>query len=241
MAIAFAGLNTTSSSVNGTSYATGATYTPTANALVLALVMATDTVAAAPTFTGNGGTWVLVNQQTWGATPVHNLYIFRTMIASPTTTTGTFDCSSDASTGTDIRVVEFTGVDTSGTNGSGAIVQSVPNSGVGVNNPSVTLAALDASGNNAVSAVFGNNSNAFGGTAEASWVEDLDAGHGTPTAGIYHTYRLATTDNTVVVTKSGNPNWGGVAVEIKNAGAAPTIDSYPHLGGGYYPGPGDQG
>lgn len=237
MAIAFAGLNTTTSTANATSYATGATYTPTANALVLALVVASDTNTNPGTFTGNGGTWVLVNANPYSG--AHMVYIYRTMIASPTTTVGTFDCTGNAATGAGIRVVEFTGVDTSGTNGSGAIVQSAVKTD-NTANPDVTLAALDASGNNAVSAVFGNGINPFAAGAEASWVEDLDTGYATPAIGMYHTYRLGTTDNTVVVTR-GAAAFSGVAVEIKAAAGAPTIDSFPHIGGGYFPGPGDQG
>jgi hypothetical protein len=75
--------------------------------------------------------------------------------------------------------------------------------------PSITLPSK---GNSHVIAYFFNNTNPVGGTAEAGWTEDFDAGNAIPNghAG-YH--RNSTSDNTVQVTAASS-TWGGIAVQF---------------------------
>lgn len=219
MAIGYATLGSGVSSSNVSSYQTSAAYQPTSNALVLALVVHSDAASEAtvPTFSGNGLTWVQVGTSmpfNTVATNLNRVTLFRAMGSSPTSTTGTASFG-DNCTGCAIFVCEFTGVDTSGTNGSGAIVQSVSDNG-NAELPVITLAAIGGSGEHAVYGGFGNDVVATDLVVETNWVEDFDAAYSIPATGIYVTHRLATTDNTVGWTDPAL-DWGGIAVEIKVA------------------------
>lgn len=201
------------STSNVSSYASNS-YTPTSNALLLCGVANSrgSATAATPTLTGNGLTWVQVNTVTCDS-GLKRLTIFRALGASPTTGAVTADFAGDNQTGCHIVVVQFTGVDTSGTNGSGAVVQSNTGSGAGTS-VSVTLSALTGSSNAVWMIGCNRGATGFQGTPEASWTENTDATGGSPNFGFSDIYRLATTDNTPSTTITSD-NWGAVAVEIK--------------------------
>jgi len=80
--------------------------------------------------------------------------------------------------------------------------------------PSLTLGPLLGNGESAVVAFFTNGRNIFDGTVEAGWTQDYDNGYFSPETGNFICSRLATTDNTVVVT-SPSADWAGVAFEIR--------------------------
>ncbi len=214
----FSALGSSGNTSGANSYATTATYTPTANALLLAVVVNSKASAPdTPTFSGNGLTWAQVATATYNTvgTPIARITVFRALGASPTTTAGTADFAGVSQTGCHIYVCQLVGANTTGTSGSGAIVQSPSNPVDTTANPSITMSALDASGNNAVVAFVGTsvNSSTYG-AAEAGWSEDLDQGYNTPPTGCYVVHRLATVDNTVVVT-GASANWCVIAVEVQ--------------------------
>jgi hypothetical protein len=214
--IGFSQLLTNTSSANATEYTT-TSFTTTANALVLAYVVTSDTVLPdAHALTSLHGTWVEIARTNFNTTgtPLNRVSLWRTMSGSGGSSTLT-NKFAGAATGCAFNVVQFTGVDTSGSQGSGAIAQVVMGAADATANPAITLAALTGSAN-AVFAGFSSDVNPFAGTAEASWTEQFDSGYNTPATSIYGVYRLATTDNTVVVT-AGSADWGGIACEIKIA------------------------
>jgi hypothetical protein len=213
---------------NATSYATSAAYQPTANALILAFVIITDTASIADPalngttngFTGNGKTnWASIANVTYNtlAAPIARLYVFRYMSASPTSTTGQFFWSAGG-TGAIIRVVEFVNVDTTGSEGSGAVVQVVTNRQDTTADPSVNLAALNSSGNNAVIACIADSVNSTTDNApETDWLEfgtNPELAFNTPATGGQWVYRIGTTDNSVTTTATSR-NWAIAAIEIK--------------------------
>jgi hypothetical protein len=113
---------TTGSDTTNTATYTTASITPTAGRLVLVAVLATVGSGTAPaiTISGCGLNWVEVDQTNAGSRIVH---LFRAMGApsdGPLTIT-----AASALTSALWQVTEFNGVDTSGADGSGAIVQSV--------------------------------------------------------------------------------------------------------------------
>lgn len=167
MAIALASLVNYNSQTNAASYTTG-TYTPTANALVIAVVASRDftTLAAPSSVSGNGLTWVEV-QSDVGHNPNNQGIVYRAMGASPTTEgfTANFDGNQEECT---IIVCEATGVDTSGTNGSGAVVQSVKATALTTNPVTATLAAFADAVNNVALGVFLPGSGSTW-TADATW------------------------------------------------------------------------
>lgn len=157
-------------------YAT-ASISPSANALVLAVFSyernSTDIATIDPfSASGNGLTYVQVARQNYSAAGAPNgaLVLFRAMGASPSAgaVTFTWEAGFNSNNGAWI-IAECTGVDTSGTNGSGAVVQSDANlqePGTGL---TLSLAAFG-SASNATFATFAIQ-NAAAITNEGGWTE----------------------------------------------------------------------
>lgn len=133
--------------------------TPTANALVLASVWHSHATTAGntPTATGNGLTWVSVGTFTFLTT--ERFTLFRAMGASPTNTAITFDFAAQNQTQAGWLVSQCTGVDTTGTNGSGAVTHWANNTGTSAT-PSVTLAAFTSVNDGTYGALIINTNNA---------------------------------------------------------------------------------
>src|SRR5687767_13823040 len=122
MAVTATALTGAMNNVDQSSYAT-ASITPTANRLILCFVQSRASSAAVPTLTGCGLTWVQVSTGA-NSTTALRLTLFRAMGAAPSTGALTIDFGGQVQANCSWSVVEFDGVDTSGTNGSGAIVQA---------------------------------------------------------------------------------------------------------------------
>lgn len=217
MAITSALLTSGESAADATSYQT-ASITPSANKLILLAVTSREAgsdPADTPTISGNGLTWVQVagRDNTSDVNNALRTTVFRAMGAAPSAgvVTITFVATQRNCVWS---VVEFGGVDTSGTNGSGAIVQSANN---GANNAAsllVTLAAFSGLGN----ATFG----AFGTIADAT---SLAVGTGftqlhqeRATGEVTRMLTEWRSDNDTSVDASisaGTTDWAAVAVEIK--------------------------
>lgn len=137
---------------------------------------------------------------------------FRHLATSTTTIFPTVTYSGTQDGGT-LFIYRVDGVVITGTNGSDAIIQTVGNSANGAD-PSITMAALTSG--SAVITSFINETNPFGGTAEAGWFEEYDGGYTVPDTGGYSMHRVGSSDNTPTVTAASS-NWGGLAVEFKAA------------------------
>jgi hypothetical protein len=148
-------LTGTYNGTDATSYTT-ASVTPTAARLQLLTVMSAVSTGTPniPTVTGCGLTWVRIGGFNFSAT--HRITVFRALGLTPTAGTLTIDFASGGVSQTQTYgawgLTEFANVDQSGTNGSGAIVQTVSaNSGAVVTTLTVTLAAFS----NVNNATFG--------------------------------------------------------------------------------------
>lgn len=122
-------------------YITGS-ISPAANTLVTVAVLTHQSSAAAPSPSLSGGgmtSWELVATVAYdGATPLDRLTIYRAM--SPAPGSGPITISSNATVSNCQWIVsQWSGVDVSGTNGSGAIVQAASASGTGVTSLIVAL------------------------------------------------------------------------------------------------------
>lgn len=190
-----------------TTYTT-ASISPTTGRLVLLWVYTRNPSSVPTTVTGAGLTWVLVTNGSTGTQDT--LSCFRAMgTASAGALTITFPGSIN---GACWSIVEYSGTDTSGTNGSGAIVQSVyaNNAGAGAG-VTVTLAA------------FSDVNNATAGGFSAQGAYTLTAGSGftisgqttvlTPNQTIASEFK-ATNDTTVDISGTSDA-YNGIAVEIK--------------------------
>ncbi|HMA43087.1 MAG TPA: hypothetical protein VKO86_03675, partial [Gemmatimonadales bacterium] len=131
-----------------TSTYTTAAIAPAANALVTVAVLTHQSSAAAPspTLTGGGmAGWTVVASVAYnGATPLDRLTIYRAMSSSPGSGPITITSSVTVSNCQWI-VSQWSGVDQSGTNGSGAIVQTASATGSAVTSLTAALAAFASS------------------------------------------------------------------------------------------------
>jgi hypothetical protein len=190
-----------------------ASISPSANKLILLAVISTNFFQVdGAVASGNGLTWIQLANFDFDSTNSHTqLTLFRAMGASPSSgsVTITFDANKDAVAWS---IVEFGGVNTSGTNGSGAIVQLVSHLGNDTA-PNQTLSAFG-SVNNATYAAIGTRHSTSTIAPDSGFTELHDV---TDTNGHVHAesqWKNAN-DTTVGGTLSAASPWGIVGVEIK--------------------------
>lgn len=194
-----------------------ANISPAANSLILLEVHSKDDGAAVtPTVTGCSMTWTQVATVSFNGGS-SSVTLFRSLNASPGSACAlTIDFSGSTQQEISWIIHQWDGVDTSGTNGSGAIVQSATNSSEGATTLSVTLAAFGDATNNAAAGFFGRNSAAV--TTVGGGFTIL--GDFLPSA------RRASAEYKIGEDTGVDMSWGtsnavgGVAVEIKAASGA---------------------
>lgn len=226
--MAVAGLNIlVNQNTAGASSYTTASFTPSVNTLYLATVVTRTGITAdpnQPTCTGAGLTWVVVSSIVFDTTSSsrRRITVFRALgIGSIGALT--FDYATQAQTINVWSIDAFTGINTSGTNGSGAIVQAVPAKDETLTPTAfaVTLAAFS----NASNATFG----AFGtGDPGAQVIITQGSGYTQLTdfdavnaQGLHMSTQWQATNNTNVniTTNTNNFEFGGIGVEIAAASA----------------------
>ncbi len=198
-----------------------ASISPTANRLEVIDTVSLDTsglnLGAPPSsITSSGLTWVNIDSQLY-VVSTFNVYVsrWRAMGAAP----GSGAVTINFATGqTDIlwSVQESSSeVDTSGTNGSGAFVQTVKNTGTGTA-LTATLAAFGSTNNVGLAAFAADGSGTFTVGSGFTQLDNVDEA-------LLTEYKL--NDNTTDATYSTSVTWGAIASEIKAA-----TNTYP----GYY-------
>lgn len=206
-------------SVTVTSQAT-ASITPTSNYLILLSVTSRTAISAnpnQPTATGNGLTWVVINSVIWDSTSSSRkrLTLLRAMGASPSTGAITIDFGGQNQTDINWSVDQVSGIDISGTNGSGAVVQSATNKDESGTAATLTVALSG----------FGSTDNGTFGvlSGDGTGTNTFSAGTGFSSIGYTNgNLQLApewknSNDTSVDGTFSGNCMLGGIAIEIKAA------------------------
>lgn len=165
-------LTSGSSTTDGATSPPTASITPTANRPILAVVDSAN--AGGPniaTATGNGLTWQNVGSVLY-ASGTRRITVLRSLGASPTTGAITFDFAAQSQTSFAWCVIEFDGADITGTNGSGAIVQTVTNSALAATTITATLAAFEDPTN--VNITFVGTNTVAGITPDADFTELTD-------------------------------------------------------------------
>ncbi len=208
---------------NGTSFTSNA-YLPVVNRLYLAWVCSTSSNANldTPTLgTGNGLTWAQVGttlQYNTQATPTQSLSLWRALKTSGSlTNNATTITFTKTQTSLVYTIEEYTNVDTSGTNGSGAVVQSNTNfnDSNATTSLSVTLSAL-ASSNNMTVGGFCNGINNTGSLSVGSgYTGDTADTQGSPNTTIKSEFKAA--GSTTVNMTTTASYIGAIAAEIRNA------------------------
>lgn len=235
MALAQSSLTFSFSTTDANSYTT-ASVTPTANALVLAAVANRDSGGTPGTITlsGNGLTWVEIATKTYEsiATPGTRVTLFRAMGASPSAGAITITVTG-ASTNVDCLwgINQFTGTDTTGTNGSGAVVQSATNVTDSATSLSATLAALADATNNAVfmAAGFGTQDVITAGTG---YTKIADPGDATDGESLGTEFKLpGTTTPSISIAAACAIAVIAIEVKVAGAGGGGTVIGIPLTGG----------
>lgn len=210
-AISGSNLTTAGDETDGSSYST-ASVTPGANRLVLVWVASVVSAGTAnePTLSGNGLTYVSVATQTWTAAPTRRITLFRAMGASPSAGAVTIDFAAQTQLRCLWSVSEFTGVDTSGTNGSGAVKQSATNEATATS-LTVTLAAFASTANGCAGGFWHSTDEAAtagGGFTEIAQVQ---------LSSVLISEWRADNDTTVDASAATSSIWIGVAAEVAAA------------------------
>lgn len=206
-----------------------ASWTPTAGRMYLVTLVTRTGITAdpvQPTASGNGQTWTVVASVVFDTTSSsrRRVTVFRCIAASPSAGALTFDQGGQLQTSWEWNIDEVTGMDTSGTNGAGAIVQSVTNidssgTATGITG---TLAAFG-SVNNGTYGAFGNGNPAGGGfTAGSGFTFTCNQSIGGESQ-ISVEYKT-TNDTTVDMTSSTGGEIGVIAIELKAAAAGAVIN-----------------
>lgn len=215
--------------VDGDSSATTASVTPGSNKLQLLSVFSRTGISTEPnqpTVSGNGLTWVAIASIYFDtdSSSRKKLSLFRALGASPSTGTITIDFGGQNQTDVFWTLDEVSGMDTSGTNGSGAIVQSATTkdetSGGGL--ITVTLGAFS-SAYNATFGTFASDEGAGGTPSVGSGFTLLATQHPSPLNETITEWKGAN-DTTVDATmpSASGEKMGGIAIEIAAAVAAST-------------------
>lgn len=199
---------TTASSTDANTYATGA-FTPAAGNLLVAIVHASDTVAAGQFTDSMAGSWAKISSVV-NRTSLDTTYIFVSNTRyNAVSMTGTFDCTGDTATGAIITIVRVSGMTRTGAD---AVLQfaSIANQAA-AGTPAITFGASVLTGNATIVGV-GNSTNAAGITPPASWSETpcSDTGYATPTTGM----ECATRDSGFTGT---TVTWGGTSASAFGA------------------------
>ncbi len=215
-------LTASSSTTNATSHTT-ASVTPGADRLILVATAQTRSAATACTdndvtgITGNGLTWVHINRQCFSdaGSPTNTVELWRSMGSSPSSGAVVFDFSGTTQLNAAWAVIECTGTDTSGTNGSGAVVQSVINKAEPGTSLTATLGAFGSAGN-ATLGVFANSTNQA--ITEGSGFTELTEQQ--VSEGLTLQVEWKSTNDTSVDASFSSIDAGAVAIEIKASAAA---------------------
>lgn len=199
---------------------TTASITPTANRLVLVCVVSRCGAGAAviPTVTGCGMTWVVEESL---SRSLEGLSVTRGMSASPSAGSLTLDFGAQTATGCDWIVIEFDDVDTSGSNGSGAVAQSESaGSATTATSGLVTLGAF-ASANNGTFGLFTHRA-AEPTDPGTGFTEIADISSTLPPIALMAMWR-ADNATTVDASWASTQHWVGIGLElVKAAGGGAT-------------------
>lgn len=212
---------------DGISFDTGVTIfdtasiTPSANKLICLWLQAGTLVDPEdPIITGCGLTWAQEDTVLW-ANATNRVYLYRATGGTPTTDTITMEFP-DQLIGLQWAVVEYDNVDTSGTSGSGAIVQSVataiPSTAT---SHTITLAAFGSAANATAGMMTTNKNEAITNGSGFTETTEEFANSGAVNRAIQTQFR---SDNDTTVDwswASTTPQGAGIAIELKHR---PTIN-----------------
>ncbi len=204
----------TDGTATGTSVNTASISPPANNLILLTVAVNAGSPPNVATATGASITWVQVLTYVRTGTNNKRVTVLRALSSSPGSGVINIDFGGESQTAY-WSIDQFSGINTSGTNGSGAIVQTASqNADFSVSPSTVTLSAFSNSGNMAYGGIQGNVSNIVVGSGFTVLASRTEASNNFQTE-----YKL--NDNTVDWTFTTAATTGvEFGVEIKVAGSA---------------------
>ncbi len=202
---------------------TTASITPAPNALVTVAVLGhSSSTPAVPTLSGGGMTgWTVVASFTFdgAGSPRKRLTVFRAMSASPGSGPLTITFAKSTSNCQWI-VSQWSGVDGTGVNGSGAIAQTGTSQGDGVSGLTAALGAFG-NANNVAYGVFGVAKNAVAVTPGSGFAEIAEQPSAEGTASDLEAEWA--TNRPAIAASWAAANGGAMGIEIRAGNSGPTI------------------
>lgn len=209
---------------------TTASWTPVANRLnLIAVVTSHATNAQTCTLSGNGLTWVSIATIQYSSN-ARRITLFRALGASPSAGVTTITIAGSSNSDVGWSIWDFTDVDTSGTNGSGAIVQSVTGAATS-QNPNLSLALQGGRywGSFAIIDAVGSLDSMNG---SGTWVDTTPFSMSTGDIAVAEWGTAESGQDMGVTFATTAHPYGGIAVEIKPG----TSGTVTRLSGGAYGG-----
>src|SRR3990172_3541026 len=205
------------SDVDASSYTTTGTAGANNKLYLITVENSHATAPALPTLTHSGGLTCVEIANSLGSN--RRVTLFRALKTTGVSA-GTFTADAAGATQTSWSVVvdeSSTEVDTTGTDGSGAIVQSDTSAGSGTTATGNLVAFGDAVNNAAFMATMNNLNSPI--SEEAGYTELADLGHANPTRRVETEYKLG--EDTSVTSTFSSAAWHCIAVEVKAAAGGP--------------------
>lgn len=209
---------------------TSGTFTPTAGALLIAIIATSGSTGSAGTLTSsaNGITWTNVNVAAFGG-GAHTLNIFvanQVVPGSPALMSITWT-PTDAGTGTVIFVGQVTGMSRVGLDAVRQSAKEDNHSGAGAPAPVFAAAAL--TDNPTIGAVGVEGVTANAAVPNASWTERGDTGYSTPsTAAEWCSRDSGFTGTTITWTSAAATVWASMSVELDASAPAAAASLTPY-------------
>ncbi len=229
MAVSIINLDSAQTLPNASSQATNS-ISPAVNNLLIVSVMSRTVISTAPnqpTASGNNLTWVVVNTVNYDiqGSSRKRLTLFRAMGSNPSSGAITFDFGGQTQTDVCYSIEQASGIDTSGTNGSGAIIQSATNLSDQGGGGLFTVNLVSFSNIN--NATFGVFTDDVGGSS-ATLGSGFSQLSQTNTNQCFLAEWKSSNDTTVDATlPTGSlANSGGIAIEIKSAKYTTALNNY---------------
>lgn len=229
MAVAENVLTSGASTVNGSSYNT-ASVAPADDALVLVGVCVTRGSSEdppTPTLSGGGmAAWDVVEDNLYVTSGGvrSRMVVYRAREATPGSGAITISLSPVGASGCLWSVIEYTGVDTSGTNGSGAIAQSEQAAGSGTA-VSVSLAGAPDAGSGSYGFMANDDAVTFSAAGDGFAFSHAELSYLTPNQNARPEFKN-TGDQVIDGTLSSTAAWGIIGIEIA-AGDVITAPRHP--------------
>ena len=203
------------SGADATSYQT-ASITPGNNKLILVGVLAalTGQAAGVPSVSGCGLNFVHIGNVRFAGGNERHLHLFRAMKPAPSTGVLTITFGRQQN-GCSWSVVEVSGMNTGGTNGSGAVPAANVQTAVSASATSLTVTLDPMMTNSATFGIFGRNVN-DAMTPGSGFTELSDGGHSSPAARLQAIAKASA--DTSVDSSAASSAWAGIAIEVLPGG-----------------------